>query len=123
VAGFETNGMPSLIPNAVEDALRLAGSVLAWRCPTKREVSVGGVLIPSGANVLLSFGAANRDPRFSNNFDIWLMPALGSSALPLLGGHAPLGATKWCRRDVETRLECAIETADISKLSLTESAG
>lgn len=52
---------PAMIPNAIEEALRFAGSVLAWRRVTRHAVTIRDVEIPAGEKVLLSFGAANRD--------------------------------------------------------------
>jgi cytochrome P450 len=53
---------PSLIPNAVEEILRLDSSVIAWRRRTTEETTVASVSIPKGANLLLLLGSANRDP-------------------------------------------------------------
>jgi len=53
---------PSLIPNAVEEILRLDSSVIAWRRRTTQATTVGGVPVPPGANLLLMLGSANRDP-------------------------------------------------------------
>jgi cytochrome P450 len=55
-------GDPGLIPNAVEEILRLDSSVIAWRRRTTRATDVGGVGVPAGANLLMMLGAANRDP-------------------------------------------------------------
>src|SRR5262249_21317996 len=52
----------ALIPNAIEEVLRLDSSVIAWRRRTTQTVDVGGVAIPSSANLLLAIGSANRDP-------------------------------------------------------------
>lgn len=53
---------PSLIPGAVEEILRLeAGTKHMWRVVTTN-TELGGVDIPSGSAVLLSFDGANRDP-------------------------------------------------------------
>lgn len=52
---------PSLIPNAVEEALRFDSSVVAWRRFATKEVMVGGKKIPKDAQLLLLLGAANRD--------------------------------------------------------------
>ncbi|MET7619226.1 cytochrome P450 [Streptomyces sp. NPDC005408] len=54
----------SLIPAAVEEALRFDSSITAWRRITTRAVDVGGVEIPADAKVLLLLGAANRDPKY-----------------------------------------------------------
>lgn len=53
---------PALIPNAVEEILRLDSSVVAWRRRTTRATEIGGVPVPAGANLLMMLGAANRDP-------------------------------------------------------------
>lgn len=53
---------PGLIPNAVEEVLRHASSVVCWRRRAKEAVTVAGVAIPEGATLLLALGAANRDP-------------------------------------------------------------
>src|SRR5262245_30107979 len=58
----EICGDPALIPNAVEEVLRLDSSVIAWRRQTTRPVEIGGVPVPGGANLLLLLGSANRDP-------------------------------------------------------------
>ena len=53
---------PSLIPNAVEEVLRLDSSVIAWRCRATRDTALADVSIPAGANLVLLLGAGNRDP-------------------------------------------------------------
>lgn len=53
---------PSLIPNAVEEALRFDTSVIAWRRVTTEPVDIGGVPVPRGARLLLLLGGAGRDP-------------------------------------------------------------
>jgi cytochrome P450 len=52
---------PSLIPGAVEEVLRIASSVVCWRRRAREEVTVRGVTIPAGANILLALGSANYD--------------------------------------------------------------
>jgi cytochrome P450 len=50
-----------LLPNAIEEAIRLETPVCGmWRVTT-REVSLGGQEIPSGAMVMLRYASANRD--------------------------------------------------------------
>ncbi len=52
----------SLIGPVVEEVLRYASPVQWMGRTTTREVELGGKLIPAGAQVLLFYGAANRDP-------------------------------------------------------------
>lgn len=60
---------PALIPNAVEECLRVAGSIIAWRRVATADAQVGGVAIPQGARLLLVQASANFDPRHFENPD------------------------------------------------------
>lgn len=53
---------PSLISPAVEECLRVDGSIASWRRKTTREVEVEGVRLPAGARLLMVVASANRDP-------------------------------------------------------------
>lgn len=61
---------PALIPNAVEECLRLSGSVVAWRRLALKPAVVGGVEIPEGAKVMVVQASANHDERFFENADV-----------------------------------------------------
>ena len=54
---------PSLVPAAVEEALRLITPLQLTARTTSREVTLHGVTIPAGGRVVLIPGAANRDER------------------------------------------------------------
>jgi cytochrome P450/ferredoxin-NADP reductase len=54
---------PSLIPGAIEEALRLITPLQLTARTTSREVTLHGVTIPAGGRVVLVPGAANRDER------------------------------------------------------------
>jgi cytochrome P450 family 130 len=54
---------PGLIPDAVEEFLRLASPVQGLARTTTRDVELHGRRIPAGHRVLLLYAAANRDPR------------------------------------------------------------
>lgn len=63
----------SLLPNAIEEALRFDGPVVEQARWTTEDVEVAGVKIPAGAIVHIVAGAANRDPaKFDHpdHFDI-----------------------------------------------------
>lgn len=53
---------PELIPMAVEEQLRYSSPIQGLYRTARTDYPVGNVVIPAGARVLLSFGAANRDP-------------------------------------------------------------
>jgi cytochrome P450/ferredoxin-NADP reductase len=54
---------PELIPDAVEEAIRIATPLQLVGRTTSREVTVHGVTIPAGGRIVLVYGAANRDER------------------------------------------------------------
>jgi cytochrome P450/ferredoxin-NADP reductase len=54
---------PSLIPAAVEEALRYSSPLQLTARTTSREVTVHGVTIPAGGRVVLVTGSGNRDER------------------------------------------------------------
>lgn len=53
---------PDLIPMAIEELLRFTSPIQNLYRYTCTDYPVGDVTIPAGSRVLLSFGAANRDP-------------------------------------------------------------
>jgi len=60
---------PDLIPMAVEEQLRITTPIQNLYRYTRDDYQVGEVTIPNGSRVLLSFGAANRDPLAFDNPD------------------------------------------------------
>ncbi|MCK0509672.1 cytochrome P450/oxidoreductase [Aromatoleum buckelii] len=65
---------PSLIPNAVEECLRYAGAVVAWRRETTAPTRLGGVDLPEGAKLLIVQASGNQDERHfedGDKFDIY----------------------------------------------------
>ena len=54
---------PALIPDAVEEAIRLATPLQLVGRTAARDVTLHGVTIPAGGRVVLVYGAANRDER------------------------------------------------------------
>ncbi|HEY0791768.1 MAG TPA: cytochrome P450 [Chthoniobacterales bacterium] len=85
---------PTLIPNAVEEVLRIDPSVVAWRRVTTEGVNLAGATIPANAQVLLLLGSANRDPAVFEEpdvFDIDRQNARSQLAFGV-GAHLCLGA-------------------------------
>ncbi|MDH1334982.1 cytochrome P450/oxidoreductase [Comamonas thiooxydans] len=54
---------PELIPNAVEEVVRLATPIRAFTRYTAEDSEVAGVTIPQGKRVLVMYASANRDER------------------------------------------------------------
>ncbi len=64
---------PSLIPNLVEEALRMESPVQGLFRMAKVDTEVGGVKIPAGSRLVLMYASANRDECVyadSESFDI-----------------------------------------------------
>src|SRR5205085_31537 len=57
------------VPNFVDEGLRFVNPVLGLPRVTTRAVELGGVTIPEGDQVLVSFCSANRDARLTPNPD------------------------------------------------------
>ncbi|MCT8974644.1 cytochrome P450/oxidoreductase [Microbaculum marinisediminis] len=60
---------PALIPSAVEECLRVAGSIVAWRRIATDDTEVGGVKIPKGGKLMIVQASANKDGRYWENPD------------------------------------------------------
>lgn len=54
---------PELIPNAVEEAVRVAAPVRGWTRYVAEDSVLAGHALPAGSRVLVMFAAANRDPK------------------------------------------------------------
>jgi cytochrome P450 len=54
---------PELIPDAIDELLRLTSPAQGLARSTTRDVKVGDTTIPQGRKVLLLYGSANRDER------------------------------------------------------------
>jgi ferredoxin-NADP reductase len=57
----------SLIPMAVEECLRLSGSIVAWRRLVTEDTEVGGVKLAKRSKLLLVMASANHDERQFEN--------------------------------------------------------
>lgn len=62
---------PGLIPMAVEEQLRFSSPIQNLYRYTRAPYRVGDVTIPTGSRVLMSFGAANRDPAVFDDPDAY----------------------------------------------------
>ncbi|GAB3709227.1 cytochrome P450 [Mariniluteicoccus flavus] len=60
---------PSLIANAVEECLRYAGSVAAWRRLVTHDTELAGVRLAAGDKLLIVQASANHDERHFENPD------------------------------------------------------
>lgn len=98
-------GEPALVPTAVEELLRFDGPVQATVRVALEDVEVGEHVIPRGSVVLVSLGAANRDPevfRAPDTLDVGRDP----------NPHLAFGfATHFCMGAPLARLEAQVALA------------
>lgn len=83
----------SLVPNAVEESLRMEPAATIVDRFTTRETALGGVALPGRAHLSLSLAAANRDPavyRDPDAFDVRRRDA-GTHLSFVVGPHACIG--------------------------------
>jgi cytochrome P450 len=84
---------PDLIPMAIEEQLRFSSPVQNLYRTALTDYPVCDVTIPAGARVLLSFGAANRDPQVFDNPDVYRVDRNPSQHIAFgFGAHLCLGA-------------------------------
>jgi cytochrome P450 len=84
---------PGLIPMAIEEQLRFSSPVQNLYRTARGDYPVGDFTVPAGARVLLSFGAANRDPQVFDNPDVYRVDRNPSQHIAFgFGAHLCLGA-------------------------------
>jgi cytochrome P450 len=54
---------PSLIPNAINEVLRLESPIQRFSRYVTEDHDIGGITVPAGSRVMLLYGSANRDDR------------------------------------------------------------
>lgn len=54
---------PALIPSAINEAVRLESPIQNFSRHVAKDVEIGGVTLPAGSRVIVSYGSANRDER------------------------------------------------------------
>jgi cytochrome P450 len=84
---------PSLITMAIEEQLRYSSPVQNLYRTARTAYPVGDVTIPAGARVMLSLGAANRDPRAFADPDVFRVDRNPTQHIAFgFGAHLCLGA-------------------------------
>ena len=118
---------PSLWPNAVEELVRYDSSVRSDPRHTLRDLTVGDTTIPAGSNVLIQFGAVNRDPRVYDRPNELILDRPDPNPLSFGHGvHHCLGAAL-ARMELRAGLQAIVErfgdyTVDPDSLRWKQSA-
>jgi cytochrome P450 len=102
---------PALIPNMIEEALRVESPVQTLFRMAKCDTEVGGVAIPKGARIAVSYAAANRDPAVfpdPDRFDVTRKNAREHLAFGR-GEHFCIGASL-ARKEASIAFETLLES-------------
>jgi cytochrome P450 len=102
---------PRWIPNLIEEALRVESPVQTLFRMAKCDTEVGGVTIPKGARIAVSYAAANRDPAVfpdPDRFDVTRKNAKEHLAFGR-GEHFCIGASL-ARKEASIAFETLLES-------------
>ena len=103
---------PELIPMAIEELLRFTSPIQNLYRYTCADYQIGDVTIPTGSRVLLSFGAANRDPRAFGDPDAFIADRNPRMHVAFgYGAHMCLGAPL-ARMEAEAVLRELVERVE-----------
>jgi cytochrome P450 family 142 subfamily A polypeptide 1 len=83
---------PSLLPQAIEEMLRLVSPVLSFQRTATRDTEIRGVPIRAGQKVLMIYGSANRDAEQFENPDVFDIDRKPQHLAFGIGNHFCLGA-------------------------------
>ena len=110
---------PSLIPQLLEEVLRLEGSAKMTARLARKDTHIGDLQVPAGTRVMLALSAANRDPRRWENPQALLLdrPKIKEHLAFGRGAHVCAGAPL-ARAEVRIILEKFLEHT--SRIDLVE---
>ncbi|MBY8857110.1 cytochrome P450 [Nocardia sp. CA2R105] len=84
---------PALIPDAIEEGLRMFANVTVLQRTTTCPVSVGTTDLPAGAKVWTSYNGANRDPQKFPDPHVWNLHRKDKNHIAFsIGPHRCLGS-------------------------------
>lgn len=85
---------PSLVANAVEEALRLVAPIPGMARTVRQPISIGGVDLAEGDRVMLLYGSANRDPDVFDDPEVFRLDRNNNRHVAFGGGvHRCVGAS------------------------------
>jgi cytochrome P450 len=115
-------GEPALMPAFIDELLRLDGSVQALLRVATRDLEVDGMLIPKGANVVLSVTSANRDEQRWADPDA-LQPDRSGGRRHLSFGQGPHSCVgvHLARRILQSAFETLLKRLDPIELAIDDS--
>ncbi|MEM7334101.1 MAG: cytochrome P450 [Chloroflexota bacterium] len=101
---------PELIPNAVEEILRIDTSIFGWRRITTKDTRIGDKEIPAGSKILMMLGSGNHDEAMFPN------PTKFDPERPNAKKHLGLGyGSHFCMGAPLARLEMRIILEELTR--------
>lgn len=118
---------PTLLPDALEEFLRLTSPVQGLARMTTTDVTLHDVTIPAGRKVLLLYGAGNRDPRrYGPNADELDIRRRPSQILSFSQGHHHCLGAAAARLQIRVALEevlAAVPDFTVDEATITWAPG
>ncbi|MBL8776075.1 MAG: cytochrome P450 [Acidimicrobiales bacterium] len=106
----EVKADPARIPTIVEESLRLSSPVQGFHRTATRDVELGGVLIPKGRRLVVTYASANRDEA------VFADPERFDPERDGLGDHLAFGkGTHFCLGARLARLELRVALEELSR--------
>lgn len=107
---------PTLIPHAINEAVRLESPIQRFARVTTREVDLDGVTIPAGARTVMIYGSGNRDERKYGNPTRFDVRRKASDHLAFgYGEHSCVGMNL-ARLEIRLLLEVLVERVERFKI-------
>lgn len=103
---------PSVIPNAVNESLRIDSVIRAFTRVAARDIEFEGTPILKGQRILAVYGAANRDERHFENPNVFDITRDARDHMAF--GHGPhaCAGTRLAKIEMEALLEAILERVD-----------
>ena len=99
---------PSLIPSAVDEAVRMASPVSSFTRYAAEATQIDGCAIPEGARIAVMFGAANYDERHWNDPETFDMTRNRAQHVGFGHGHHMCAGMHLARLEMESLLRAMI---------------
>jgi cytochrome P450 len=112
---------PTLIPNAVNEVVRYESPIRGFSRRAVRQETIGDVVVPRGARVLVLYASANRDPREWHDPDSFDITRDASRQLGFGSGVHGCAGQGLARLEASTMLRVLAERVERIELTGTPS--
>lgn len=110
---------PELLPNAVNEIIRYSSPLRAFTRKARRDVEVGGVVVPGGARVLVIYASANRDELEWDEPDVFDVRNDATRQLGFGNGAHACAGQGLARLETQAMLRALVERVDRIELTAT----